>query len=48
MLHFEEIVCISVYIRFWCSSQPDQNRIEIFKNRTIFFEDTAVAFIHDN
>ena len=46
--HLEKVVGIPVYIGFGSSGETHQNPIEIFKNRPVFLENAAVAFVNDN
>ena len=48
IFHFKKVICIAVDFRLWRCSQSDHDRIEIFENRTIFLENTSVAFVCDN
>ena len=48
VLHFEEIVSITINVRFGGCGQSDHDRIEVFENRAIFFEYAAVALVDDD
>ena len=48
VLHFEEIVGIAINVCFGSCGQADHDRIEVFENRTVFFEYAAVALVDDD
>ena len=48
MLHLKEIVGIAIHIRFRGRSQPHHDCVEIFKDGTVFLENTAMTFIDNN
>ena len=48
VLDLKEIIGIAVNIGFWCCCQTDHDRIEILKDRTIFFENASVALVSDD
>ena len=48
MLHLEKIIGVAVDIRFRCCGQTDHDRIKVFKDSTVLFENAAVAFVDDN
>ena len=48
MLHLEEIIGVAIDIRFRGSCQTDHDRIKVFKDSTVLFENAAVAFVDDN
>ena len=48
VLYLKEIVGVAVNIGFRCRCQTDHDRIEIFKDRTIFLENAPVTLIRNN
>ena len=48
VLHLKEIVGIPIHVRLRRGSQPHHHSVKIVKNRPVFLENTAVAFINDN
>ena len=48
MLHLKEVIGIPVHVRLGSCGQSHQNRIEVFENRPVLFENTAMALIYNN
>ena len=48
MLYFEEIIGVSIDVRFRRSSKAYHNSVEILENGAVLLENTAVAFVDDD
>ena len=48
VLHLEKVVGVAVYVGLRGGGQTHQNRVEIVEDGTVFLENAAVAFVHDD